>query len=86
MRHGADPGLALAGALGVSAEDVRVRETEWRTRDRHPIFALLQSELSMGVPISFPFERDKSYPIGDLRRFQAVLSQARQQDRGSVTN
>jgi hypothetical protein len=36
----------------------------------------------MGVPISFPFERDKSYPMGDLRRFQAVLSQARQQDRG----
>jgi hypothetical protein len=36
----------------------------------------------MDVPISFPFERDKSYAIGDLRRFQAVLSQARQQDRG----
>ena len=31
----------------------------------------------MDVPISFPFERDKSYPIGDLRRFPAALSQAR---------
>jgi hypothetical protein len=35
----------------------------------------------MGVLISFPFERDKSYSIGDLRRFQMALSQARQQDR-----
>jgi hypothetical protein len=33
------------------------------------------------LPISFPFERDKSYPIGDLRRFQAALSQARREDR-----
>ena len=26
MRHGADPALALARVLGVSAEDIRVRE------------------------------------------------------------
>jgi hypothetical protein len=26
VRHGADPGLALAGVLGVSAEDIRVRD------------------------------------------------------------
>ena len=26
VRHGADPGLALAGVLDVQAEDIRVRE------------------------------------------------------------
>jgi hypothetical protein len=25
VRHGADPGAALAGVLGVSAEDIRLR-------------------------------------------------------------
>jgi hypothetical protein len=25
VRHGADPGVALAGVLGVTAEDIRVR-------------------------------------------------------------
>jgi hypothetical protein len=34
----------------------------------------------MGLPIGFPFERDKFYPIGELRAFQTRLSQARQQD------
>jgi hypothetical protein len=34
----------------------------------------------MGLPISFPFERDKLYPIGELRAFQTQLSQTRQQD------
>jgi hypothetical protein len=35
---------------------------------------------SMSVPISFPFERDKFYSIGELRAFQTKLSEARQQD------
>jgi hypothetical protein len=26
VRHGVDPGLALAGVLGVPAEDIRVRD------------------------------------------------------------
>jgi len=26
VRHGSDPGVALAGVLGVPAEDIRVRE------------------------------------------------------------
>jgi hypothetical protein len=34
----------------------------------------------MSVPISFPFERDKFYSIGELRAFQTKLSEARQQD------
>ena len=35
MRHGADPGVALAGVLGVSAEDIRARDCaeEARARD-----------------------------------------------------
>jgi hypothetical protein len=35
---------------------------------------------SMGLPISFPFERDKFYSIGELRAFQTKLSLARQRD------
>ena len=34
----------------------------------------------MGLPISFPFERDKLYPIGELRAFQTQLSQTRRKD------
>jgi hypothetical protein len=34
----------------------------------------------MGLPISFPFERDRLYPIGELRAFQTQLSQTRRQD------
>jgi hypothetical protein len=34
----------------------------------------------MGVPISFPFERNKFYTIGELRAFQTKLSQARRRD------
>jgi hypothetical protein len=32
VRHGADPGLALAGVLGVSSEDIRVRDRDQRDR------------------------------------------------------
>jgi hypothetical protein len=35
---------------------------------------------SMGLPISFPFERNKFYSIGELRTFQTKLSEARQRD------
>jgi hypothetical protein len=34
----------------------------------------------MGSPISFPFERDKFYSIGEFRTFQGKLALARQQD------
>jgi hypothetical protein len=35
---------------------------------------------SMSLPISFPFERDKFYSIGELRVFQTQLSEAFQED------